>query len=1254
MSTYSYQVFLLGAFCLQRGETTLDSPPDSARPLLSDLLLHRHAHPRLVLVGRHWPELAEGPARRALSRSLWHIRRALPGIVQANTETIYIPEQAPVWVDVTVFLSLAKAGLHEESRTAVSILNQAAQLYRGELLAGCYNEWLLQLRQQMHQTYLQLLHRLLHLNKVTGQYAAALEMARKLAEDDPLQTEIQLELMRLYVMLEQPENALTHYQRHSQYLAEELQEQPPPMLTALAQQISSHLPKMHPAYVPDSLLIGKKTALDTPQLAQALPLAGRRQERASLLAHIDKLLAGQGGIVLLAGEAGIGKTRLAQEVARDATWRDVEVLWGREQTTDMAFGPLVSALNSGLFSLRVQQLAHFVSEAWLSVLRPLLPNLRQHLLPLPSPPPLSPDQEMERLTEAFVQLLHGWGHITPLLIILENLHQVDGGTLDLLTRLSPHLQDQPTLFILTYRESEMRARPAAWQQLQTLDRVGLRDRIQLPRLDVSGTIDLIQNILQTTRPFPIFAARIFQETDGNPLFVLETLRALRDDGLLWQSTNGDWHTPLDDTTVDYTELPLSRTVESAISQRLQRLASEERQVLNIVAILNDFAHFALLVQMTPLAPHALQTHLRHLVSQRFLVEQEAGYGFTHDKVRQVAYAAIPVNERQELHRQAATLMARTHPHQSAIIASHFTKGQMWPQAITSHLQAAKQAQEMFAYEAALHSYSSVLYILDAYTPFPPQQTAEIRFDVLINRNPLLQVQDETETIQSDIEVMQQLAANLTDPERMIKAYECQVWLGLHHRGLDTARTAAQSALALARQYNLPSQEIIALRNLGQIDLFTAQHESGIAHLQQALHLWNQTETDLVQAIDIYNDLIQVYWFANMYEQAESAAQAVTSLVQGVDYPRGMMKLHFIMVSMNLSHYGDVENGRYHAQALLEISQRIGLRSREAIALECLGLCARVDHDYQWALKLFRQGTHILNQLNDPADLCAMHILLGGLYLEIGHYDEVEPVLHEALAFTREHYDPDQLMFILTTLGRFYLEMGETNTASSYFEELSRLLPTMQTWRTKAIANFYMGLFVQAAGNVESAVNFFATAVHLYEAFPGQTEVATARSFQAMCQLQMGQLDAAAALSTQAVNAITPQSAFEETRAIYWHHHLIMQADGEETLARWALEQAHDLLQTQCATLSDADWQRDFKENVPVNRAILAAYNKMENVTRQIIVQLPKRDVPTGRPLHPDELCDVTWTLHTPEDQAIKNKTSRRRQRLRRLLQEAQA
>ncbi|MBN1138276.1 MAG: AAA family ATPase, partial [Anaerolineae bacterium] len=306
---------MLGGFTLAWGDAARASIPSAvARSVFAYLLTYRdRPHTRDLLAGIFWPELPDATARRRLSQALWQIRQALDPypVLLTEGDAVWIDPGLPLWLDVAEFEQRAASSKRQD-------LVLAAELYRGEFLDGYYDDWALVERERLREILLAILGKLVEGSKGRGEHERALLYARRLVAEDPWREEAHCEVMRLCHLLGRDAEALKQLKVCRQVLADELGAELSPETEALAAQIVAQRDPAKPPVLPSAARSRTTSLLERPD---RLPLVGRQAELAELLRQVEAAARRQGGLALVFGEAGVGKTRLAQELARNAEWR---------------------------------------------------------------------------------------------------------------------------------------------------------------------------------------------------------------------------------------------------------------------------------------------------------------------------------------------------------------------------------------------------------------------------------------------------------------------------------------------------------------------------------------------------------------------------------------------------------------------------------------------------------------------------------------------------------------------------------------------------------------------------------------------------------------------------------------------------------------------------------------------------------------------------------------------------------------------
>ena len=721
------RLYFLGTLDIYYDDQPLPKPATlKSQSLLAYLILHRHQpQSRERLAGLFWGDRPERKARSSLSTSLWHVRRCLPDEIHilSDLHTVQFDPQADLWLDVDEFES-------HVSRDDIAHLPSAVALYRGDFLDGFYDDWIINERYRLEALFAGALSRLMVGQEAREEHEAALATALHLLEHDPLREDAHRLAMRAYCHLGQRHAALEQYRRCREIVREELSTKPMVETTELYQAIL------------EGRLEGMATrpTLQVPAAALPVPpgrspleattpsrLVGREEELAFLLEHWQGTETGQGGLVLVSGEAGVGKTRLAEEFANHLRWQGIRVLWGRcyEFERVLPYQPVAEALRTILPSLAPAELADF--STWtLGELARLVPEVLEKLVlssvegqpKIEVTPTIRSDQERARLFDGVARFLAKLSSRGALLIVLEDLHWATESTLQLIHYLARHLADHPILMVGTLRPEVVGQRHSLKAIQQQLSREGLSKPLRLSRLSPEAVEAMVIEMSGAGEIVAPLAQRLHQETEGNPFFLMEIVKALFEAGAV-RLEGGAWRG--DFARISKREIPLPTGVSEAIQTRVHGLNDDAQEALRLAAVLGREFDFDLLNAVWNRGQEATLETLDDLLRHR-LIEEGTGsmgrdYTFTHHKIQEVIYAEMPRRRRQHAHAQAGAAMESLYGPQVETLAGelafHFEEGRqhdetLTEKAITYLLQAGDRARGLYAHQEAIDYYQRAL------------------------------------------------------------------------------------------------------------------------------------------------------------------------------------------------------------------------------------------------------------------------------------------------------------------------------------------------------------------------------------------------------------------------------------------------------------------------------------------------------------------------------------------------------------------
>jgi ABC-type transport system substrate-binding protein/DNA-binding SARP family transcriptional activator len=436
-------------------------------------------------------------------------------------------------------------------------------------------------------------------------------------------------------------------------------------------------------------------------------LVGREQELVEARVLWSKVLGGQGQVLLVSGEAGIGKTRLVRELA---TY--VQVLGGRaylgacyaEGGAPYApFGQILGqALADGADGDRK------VPDFALAGLLALAPALRLEYPHLRAEPSLDdPRAEQQRLFENLTICLTALSSHAPLLLALEDVHWADSGTLLLMLHLARQTRHRRIMIVATHRDLDPEEAPVLHEMLLDLRRERLGTRLKLPRLDRQATRELL-GVLFAQEITPDFLEGIYGETEGNPFFVEEVCKALVDSGALYLE-DGRWHRP------SVAELRIPHSVRVAIQSRVSVLPAEAQETLRLAAVLGRAFDLETLTiagdQEEGTLLDGLERAERAQLIYRLSGERGRTFGFVHALIPATLVEGIPTLQRRQLHRRAAAALEVRHPDDFEALAHHYHEAGEAERATFYFLQAGDRARSLHAHQEAIDNYRRALEFL---------------------------------------------------------------------------------------------------------------------------------------------------------------------------------------------------------------------------------------------------------------------------------------------------------------------------------------------------------------------------------------------------------------------------------------------------------------------------------------------------------------------------------------------------------------
>lgn len=722
MST-SLEVRLLGEFAVVRNGVPLERlNTPRLQALMAYLLLHRDTQLlRRQLAFAFWPDSSEAQAQNNLRQLLHALRGAWPdaeSYITIESRTLHWRRGVSLQFDVDVFSELVHTIDDTDPERAPDTLRDAGALllalYHGDLLPGCYDEWIVPERERLRDAFLQSLEQLIRQSEARHDYVTAIHYARRLVRTDPINEGAHRALMRLLVLAGDESGELVAFRECVALLRRELGIAPGQATLALHQQLQlqrAQFQQTRPIQngrgaQPQVSLPNAEPARSVWPTSPRPSLIGRQREW-DMLRRAWALAQKHGpSCVVITGEAGIGKTRLAAEAVYWATQQQCSAATTRSYAIEgqLALAPVTGWLHSEALWPHAEQ----IDPAWLTEIARMLPEVYLKHPTLPHYGPLTEPGQRQRFFQALARAVLAAPQ--PLLLVIDDLQWCDTETLEWLHFLL-HFDPKARLLVIgNVRTEEIPAQHPLHRLLLALRHTVPLTEIALQPLDASETARLAAKMVHHELDAPT-ASRLFSETEGNPLFVIETVRA----GL---------------------ETALPASIRAVITGRLAQLSPSAREVAHIAALIGREFTLDLIVHVSGSDEQSVVHALNELWQRRIVREQgPASYDFTHDKLREVARYEISAPQRHLWHRRIARSLAALHADHldpfSGQIAVHYEQGGEAHLAIAYYQRAAQVAQHVFAHNDAIELLRHSLLLLDQMPASEARDREELELQLAI-------------------------------------------------------------------------------------------------------------------------------------------------------------------------------------------------------------------------------------------------------------------------------------------------------------------------------------------------------------------------------------------------------------------------------------------------------------------------------------------------------------------------------------------
>ena len=878
------------------------------------------------------------------------------------------------------------------------------------------------------------------------------------------------------------------------------------------------------------------------------PMIGRRDSLQTILAAWEQAQNGAGQLLLVTGETGLGKTRLAQEVAHLAEAGTLLVGQCQALEGSLAYQPFIEALRTyfatvppspGDDDIIAQLLANVVR--WVPEIRGIMPNI-------PEAPPLEPKQEQLRLMNSLAQYIEHATRQHPWLLILDDLHWADQSSLQLLHYLGRHCASMSLLIIGAYADTDLENDHPLLEMLRGLQHTQSYQRIALDRLNQLEVGAMLANIWGQTVPEAL-VAQIYQVTEGNPFYVEEVAKGLVDDETVrWQ--DGAWQFSVEKG------VRLPQSVRDAVLRRVSHLSHDTQGLLRQAAVLGRTFSFEDLQQVSNLSEWAVLEHL-DVALERQLIEEAPGetmLRFRHAEIQHVLYQELSTLRRRLLHRQAGQALELRHlsdsGHLAEELAHHFDEAGEFEKALIYSIHAARHADSAYASQTALMWYERALKMLDQLDL--KESTQVQRFELLLARVRLYSRQGMREEQAADLDAAQELAQHLNDPLKQGQVHNQQSYYYRLISNYPLAKHNAELALQAARQAGHAVLEGESLSNLAYVEEDRDQYHLALQHMEAAQVILRKTSDRRGEAIAL-KGLGTLQLRLNNYERAQAYYEGALAMNQTLGNRRGEAAC--------INNLGELERerGNYSAarsyyEQTLSVGQAIGDRQGEAISLHNLSLVYLALGSYEKAKSYVAQAAPIFHSIDYEVGVAQTLIVQSAIHYALTDYESACSDARQALQIFQKLTQPADI----------------------------------------AAAQLALGLALEALGELEAGEEAYQQALAQLINIGNEIDALEAKAGLARCFLIQNNLPEALIQIEESLGWLRDHSltGLDHPFRFYLTAYEVLLNAEKPDRAKHLLAEAHDLLQSRAAKIDDEQLRHSFLENVPQNQAIMAAWAKV--------------------------------------------------------------
>ena len=777
-----------------------------------------------------------------------------------------------------------------------------------------------------------------------------------------------------------------------------------------------------------------------PVAVREIQLIDRDEEMQVLREAADRAASGQGGVIFLHGEAGIGKTRLARELGVYARSQGMKVLSGRCPALFRMDGvpPYVlweEVIKDYMEVCTLEELHKVIGSYPIEVSK-LIPELKQKLRLVPESFPLSPEHSRDRLFEAVTQFVTNISREKPLLVILDDLQWTDQSSLLLLHYLARGIYRESLLLLGAYRDIYVDKKHPLSPVLKELNRERLLQSVPLRRMSLDDVSEMIQRLLKQDDISREFCELVYEKTRGNPFFVEEVIKSLKEEKVIYRKGT-KWEIK------EVSKIGFPETVKDVIETRIGRLDDECQHVLTMASFIGkDFTFKAL--QATTNVAEDLLLEMMERMFKTGLITQRVTHGkdlcsFTDIIVRDVVHEKVSPLRRRKFHGIVGSALEKVYSgkidEHLGELAYHFLESSNEKKALDYFLKAGEKAAKVYANSEAASYFQSALKLL--------------------------------EEVEGELHERGLVLEKLGDIKRLVAEYEVcmKFW---------------NEALLLWKQLNEKGNVSRLHRKMANV-LWNAMIEANKAkeHHGKALKIL-EAKPESVELASLYEDIAHMYYRIGDMGQALPWAEKALELAKKLNDSEVIASSYASLGSI-FSITGDKKKGREFLERALKMALDNGYMET---ALRCyvnIGV-KYPGEESERSLEYNEKGSELAKKVGHIFYQSAMGTSLAFMYILMGDMNKAILLAEESVALDRKTGNMFTLPRSLLALGLAYQILGEWKKSEQYYNEALSVSQKINVFWSMTYGYVCLGWlhlnkgeYVRAREHLEKAIEVFGKA-----------------------------------------------------------------------------------------------------------------------------------------------------------------------------------